>query len=95
MKNSIILGFIVALVLAMFTVCFFIHPVLILTLSDIMTLIVIDVVLAFFLALYLSDYFSANKEGKQNSLLIWTIVGVVLIFVPIVAAFIKYKKVNK
>jgi len=93
MKNSIILGFIIAFVIAVFAVCFFIHPVLVLTIGDIITLICIDVFVSFVLALYLSDYF--KSENKQNSLMTWTVVGAALPIVPIVAAILKYKKSKK
>jgi site-specific recombinase len=95
MKNSIILGFIVALIMAVVAVCFFVHPVLVLTIGDILTMILVDVVISFVLALYLSDYFSSGNESKQKSLLIWVIVGAAIPIVPMIAAFLKYKKEKK
>jgi len=95
MKNSLILGFIVALIMAVVAVCFFVHPVLVLTIGDILTMILVDVAISFVLALYLSDYFSVKAEARQNSLLIWVIVGAAIPIVPMIAAFLKYKKEKK
>jgi hypothetical protein len=95
MKNSIILGFIVAFIMAIAAICFFIHPVLVLTLGDILVMILIDVAVSFVLALYLSDYFSVKAEARQNSLLIWVIVGAAIPIVPMIAAVLKYKKEKK
>jgi len=95
MKNSLILGFIIALVLAVFAVCFFVHPVLVLTLGDILKIVLVDVIVSFCLALYLSDYFNSERSGKQNSLMIWVVVGVLIPIVPMIAAFLKYKKEKK
>jgi hypothetical protein len=95
MKNSIILGFIVALIMAVVAVCFFVHPVLVLTLGDILKIVLVDVIVSLCLALYLSDYFSSGNEAKQKSLLIWVIVGAAIPIVPMIAAFLKYKKEKK
>lgn len=96
MKNSIVLGFVIALIIAVCSICFFVHPVLILSLGDIMTIVLVDVVIAFILALYLSGFFEGDgSTGGKNSLLIWTAIGAALPIIPIIAAIIKYKKNNK
>ena len=86
MKSSVIISFAIAMVIAIVAVCFFVHPVLVLTLKDIFMLICVDAILAFLFALYLSD------ESKKNSLMMWTIIGAICLPISIVASAIKYNK---
>ena len=83
--TSLIIGLIVAVAIAMFSIFYFIQPVLILTLKDVCILILFDAIAAFLLALYLSD-------DNKNKLIMWTIIGVMILIVPIIASVIKYNK---
>lgn len=84
--TSLILGLIVALIVAMLAVFHFVHPILVLTLKDIFWIVLFDGVAAFLLALYLSD-------GKsKNSLIFWTIIGAIALIIPIIASVIKYNR---
>lgn len=80
------LAFVVAFLIAIFGIFYFVHPVLVLTLKDIFTIAFVDAIIAFLLALYLT------KDDSKNSLIIWTIVGVLIPPITIIAAIIKYNK---
>ena len=82
MKNALILGVLIAVSIAVFTIFHFVHPVLVLTLGDIFLMIVIDVCIAFFLACYLGE--------SNNTIAFWTIIGSACLIIPIIAALIKY-----
>ena len=89
MKNAFIVGIVIAVSLAIFTVFHFVHPIVVLTIGDIFWMIIIDVFVDFFLALYLGD-------GKnQNMVIFWTIVGSACLAIPIIAALIKYNRNEK
>lgn len=84
--TSFFIALVIAAVLAVFAIFYFVHPVLILTLKDVVILILFDVVFAFLLALYLSN------DKNKNSLLMWTIIGVIFLPISIIASVFKYKK---
>lgn len=86
MKTSLILGVTVAAMIALFLLFYFVHPVLILTLGDIIKIVLVDVIVAFILALYLG-----HDKGK-NYIIFWTIIGSAFLPITIVASLIKYNK---
>jgi hypothetical protein len=86
MKNAFIMGLIIAVSIAVVSLIYFIHPVLVLTLKDVLGLILFDVGVAFCLALYL------GYEKSQNIIILWTIIGSACLLIPIVASLIKYNR---
>lgn len=86
MNKAIIMGLGVAVILAIMTIFYFVQPVLVITLKDIFWMIFFDVGISFCLALYLGY----NKS--QERIIFWTVIGSICLFIPIIAAFIKYKR---
>jgi len=82
--TSIVIALTIAVILAFCTIFYFVHPVLVLTLKDILTIILLDAIIAFCLASYLSD--------NHMWLIVWTIIGAICPPVSIIAAVIKYNK---
>jgi hypothetical protein len=84
MKTSIVIGLIIASMIAIGILFHFVHPVLILTIGDVMTMILVDVIISFCLALYL------GFEKGKNTVALWTILGSACLLIPIIAALMKY-----
>ena len=87
MKNGLIIGILIAVCIAVFSIFHFVHPVLVLTIGDIFWMIITDVFIAFFLALYLG--YDKNSKNS-NKVVVWTIIGSACLIIPIIAALIKY-----
>lgn len=89
MNRGILIGLGFATILAIMTLFYFVHPVLVLTLTDVFWMIIFDVGIAFCLALYLGY----NKS--QERVVFWTIIGSICLFIPIIASVIKYNREKK
>lgn len=86
MKKALVLGLLIAVLIAVITVFHFVQPVLILTIGDIMWMIILDVIIAFLLALYL------GYDKGENRVILWTIIGSACLPISIIASMIKYNK---
>lgn len=83
-KASIVLALLIALSIAVYLMISFVHPVLVLTLGDIICLILLDVGFAFLLALYLGG------AKNQTLLIMWTILGTIFLPLSVFAGIVKY-----
>ena len=89
MKSSFVIGALIATVIAIIVVFHFVHPLLIMTLGDILAMILFDVVVSYFIALYLG-----YDKGK-NAVMFWTIIGATCLPISIIAAVVKYNRSSK